>query len=313
MILYYAIGGGLGHLVRARAVLHTLSVSDRAAVVTASRFAADTRVVGDVPVIRVPEALDGDRAALRRWLADLVAGLQPERLVVDAFPAGVLGELRDPGVPVDHVARLRAVATLRATAGRAAAADRDHVRGRAAPRRPPLRPRGRERADGPARARRSAGAGARRRGRGGAGRARRAGRTKCARCARWLPAPGTPCVWRGRAARTSTSTRHRRCSGPPAAIVTGAGFNAMRQAEPYRERHRYLPFPRPLDDQVARAELARRARPLDDQRADGSAWATGSASPERWLQAIQPYSQPPATSVATYRPVTEPLTRPSPS
>ena len=117
--------------------------------------------------------------------------------------------------------------------------------------------------------------------------------------------------------------------GSAAAIVTGAGFNAMRQAEPYRERHRFLAFPRPLDDQVARAELARRVRPLDDQvaraelarrvrplddqPADGSAWATGSASPERWLQAIQPYSQPPATSVATYRPVTEPLTRPSPS
>jgi len=106
VILYYAIGGGLGHLVRARAVLHTLGVSDRAAVVTASRFAADRRVVDDVPVIRVPEALDGDRAALWRWLADLVAGLRPERLVVDAFPAGVLGELRAPGVPIDHVARL---------------------------------------------------------------------------------------------------------------------------------------------------------------------------------------------------------------
>ena len=87
---------------------------------------------------------------------------------------------------------------------------------------------------------------------------------------------------------------------PAAAIVTAAGFNAMRQAAPFRDRHRYLPFPRPLDDQRARAELAA-----------GSAWATGSASPERWLQAIQPYSHPPATSVATYRPVTAPLTPPS--
>jgi hypothetical protein len=72
-----------------------------------------------------------------------------------------------------------------------------------------------------------------------------------------------------------------------AAIVTGAGFNAMRQAGPFGARHLYLPFPRPLDDQRARAQRA------------GSAWATGSPPSERWLQAIQPYSQAPVTSVAT--------------
>ena len=55
MILYYALGGGLGHLVRARAVLYTLGVAERAVLVTASPFAADARVVGGLPVVRVPE------------------------------------------------------------------------------------------------------------------------------------------------------------------------------------------------------------------------------------------------------------------
>jgi len=45
VIVYYAIGGGLGHLVRARAVLHTLGVAD-AVLVTASPFAKDARVTG---------------------------------------------------------------------------------------------------------------------------------------------------------------------------------------------------------------------------------------------------------------------------
>src|SRR3954449_9482476 len=109
MVLYYAVGGGLGHLVRARAVLHTLGLSDEAALVTASRFADDPRVVGSVPVIRVPDALDRDRAATRRWVAGLLAAEGPDALFVDAFPAGVLGELCGlgwDGGPVHHVARL---------------------------------------------------------------------------------------------------------------------------------------------------------------------------------------------------------------
>nr|WP_202420565.1 hypothetical protein [Actinomadura rayongensis] len=40
-------------------------------------------------------------------------------------------------------------------------------------------------------------------------------------------------------------------------IVTAAGFNAVRQFAPWRERHRMLPFPRTLDDQFARARQAR--------------------------------------------------------
>ncbi|MFL5958130.1 MAG: hypothetical protein ACJ756_11830, partial [Solirubrobacterales bacterium] len=105
MIVYYAIGGGLGHLVRARAVLHTLGASD-AVLVTASPFANDARVTGEVPVVDVPPSLDGDRGGLRRWFAGLVAAERPERVIVDAFPAGVVGELPELDVPVDHVARL---------------------------------------------------------------------------------------------------------------------------------------------------------------------------------------------------------------
>ncbi|WP_235828264.1 hypothetical protein [Actinomadura rubteroloni] len=40
-------------------------------------------------------------------------------------------------------------------------------------------------------------------------------------------------------------------------LVTAAGFNAVRQFAPWRERHRMLPFPRTLDDQFARARQAR--------------------------------------------------------
>ncbi len=72
------MGGGLGHLTRARAFLHTTG-------------------------------LDGDRGGLRALLGRTIAELGVRRLVVDALPAGILGELADfspPGLEIWHVARL---------------------------------------------------------------------------------------------------------------------------------------------------------------------------------------------------------------
>ena len=40
-------------------------------------------------------------------------------------------------------------------------------------------------------------------------------------------------------------------------IITGAGFNLMHEAAPFRDRHLFVPFPRVLDNQFARAAAAR--------------------------------------------------------
>lgn len=81
MISYYARGGGLGHLTRARAFLHTLALERDAVIVTDSPFAGDSRVVGDIAVATVPEG----------------------ELILDTFPAGLFGEIE--GGVVDYVAR----------------------------------------------------------------------------------------------------------------------------------------------------------------------------------------------------------------
>jgi hypothetical protein len=88
MIVYYAAGGGLGHATRARRVLDALGIDD--AVIVAS-VRADERVTGKYRVVQAP--------------CDLRA-LQPERIIADAFPLGLFGELADVGVPLDYVARL---------------------------------------------------------------------------------------------------------------------------------------------------------------------------------------------------------------
>jgi hypothetical protein len=108
MILYYALGGGLGHLTRGRRVLEALGLTADAAFVTASPYAHDRRITGGIPVIRVPEELDRDPDAHRAWLRDIARGA--ERILVDTFPCGIQGELSGldlpPDLPLDLVARL---------------------------------------------------------------------------------------------------------------------------------------------------------------------------------------------------------------
>jgi hypothetical protein len=110
VIAAYARGAGLGHLTRLRAVAHTLHIPEHELVVlTDSRHAGDERVVGSMGV-RPPPA----RGPTADWLRDEVAALAPDELWVDAFPAGLDGELdadlepvlRAHGTRVVHVARL---------------------------------------------------------------------------------------------------------------------------------------------------------------------------------------------------------------
>lgn len=108
MVVYYALGGGLGHLTRARAFLHAYGTSEDTVLITASPFAADRRVVGELGVLRVPASLVRDPAGYRRWLIRELKRLRPRELFLDTFPAGLLGELCDvtlPGTEIHHLAR----------------------------------------------------------------------------------------------------------------------------------------------------------------------------------------------------------------
>jgi hypothetical protein len=109
-VLHYAMGGGLGHLVRAEAFLRAQALTQRAVVLTASRYADDPRITRDFDVLRVPESLQLDLPAYRAWLAARIEALCPDLICVDSFPGGILGELCDfpafAKVPLWHLARL---------------------------------------------------------------------------------------------------------------------------------------------------------------------------------------------------------------
>jgi hypothetical protein len=88
--LYYALGGGLGHLTRARSVLRTLGVE--ATILTAAVH--DRRVTGASPVLRVTRPED---------IQPAIDAFEPDRVIVDTFPAGLFGELGP--MHIDYVAR----------------------------------------------------------------------------------------------------------------------------------------------------------------------------------------------------------------
>lgn len=104
MILYYALGGGLGHLTRGRRVLEALGLARDAAFVTASSFARDPRVTAGIPVVDVPPHLERNRDAHHAWLCDIAR--DAERVILDTFPCGIQGEVYGLDVPMDLVARL---------------------------------------------------------------------------------------------------------------------------------------------------------------------------------------------------------------
>lgn len=297
MIVCYAQGGGLGHLTRVRAYLHTVYPGRCATIVTSSPFAADPRVLGRHRVICPPAGLEppagtpetaGERGLpgareLAAWLAATLRALAPRELVVDAFPAGLRGELSEAIVPrsvrsVTHLARLlRWEAYRPVVAGPPARRPlrfehtwtvepltaEHHARiaalsGRVSPidlvEPPPV-----DEVD-------PAGAAT------GAWLVVHAG--PAAETAQLLAYARETAILEGVAARLVLVVP-RRLAGLPAdveqlpaypalplferagRVVTAAGCNAVRQLAPWRERHRMLPFPRRFDDQFTRATRAR--------------------------------------------------------
>ena len=275
MTLYYAVGGGLGHLTRARAVVDRLGLADRATLLTASAFADDPRVTGGLRVLRIPAGLDRDRAAYRHWLR---AAIGDSELYVDSFPGGVIGELGGlTGVrSVHHVSRrLRWRAYARRLHGPLPRFDRSLViealepehaaalRARSERVEPlDLDPTAAVPATDPP-----------------AGLAdgdplwlvvhsgpeaevtdllryadeQRAIERSAARIV--VVSPAAPAALPPAAAAVD---HYPAASLYPLAdrIFTACGFNAMRETAPYRDRHRFVPYERALDDQFWRAAEA---------------------------------------------------------
>jgi hypothetical protein len=274
------MGGGLGHLTRARAFLRTLGLGCGAALFTSSPFARDRRVAGELEVVAVPDELDGRPAALSAFLSRTLAERRVRRLVVDALPAGILGELagweRREGLELWHVARLLRwerytrecgntlprfdvtfqVEELDGAHRRALEAASGEVRRLELSDPPSDEPGPLERPYvlvvhcGPREEVEELISYARDLLRAEA----RGARIVLASPSRPEALPGDV-VWLDAYPVTGYLAGAER-------IVSAAGFNTMRQCAPFRSKHFFVPFPRRFDDPFARAARARAWHPL---------------------------------------------------
>ncbi|WP_336213674.1 hypothetical protein [Nonomuraea sp. LPB2021202275-12-8] len=240
MIVCYARGGGFGHLTRVRAYLHTVHPGAEATILT------------EWPD-RLPDAAE---------------------IVVDAFPAGLEGELTraglPPGVPVVHLARLLRWDAYRPLISQTPRFDRTwlvepvsgphlaflrSVSARVEPLALTDPPAGdvpvleaggwlvvhsgppEETMELVAYARESAAA-------------------EGARPRITLVSPVAPAGLPPEVAHLAARPAWPLFAGA-ARIISAAGFNTVRQAAPHRHKHRVLPFPRRFDDQFTRAARLR--------------------------------------------------------
>ncbi|MBX7173562.1 MAG: hypothetical protein K1X72_21520 [Pyrinomonadaceae bacterium] len=109
MNLYYAMGGGLGHLTRAVAFLRGLGIENDSIILSASAFLGDKRVVGNIRTILVEKSLENDRLLYQKYLQNLFAELKPQKIFIDSFPLGIVGEFVrfefDKSVEINYLAR----------------------------------------------------------------------------------------------------------------------------------------------------------------------------------------------------------------
>jgi hypothetical protein len=95
MILYYALGGGLGHIARSFALIeHAPQALLRGIrLLVSSKSAGVARPHSPCSMDLVPDRAMADRALYAQFLADYLRRHNFSRLVTDTFPFGLLGEL----------------------------------------------------------------------------------------------------------------------------------------------------------------------------------------------------------------------------
>ncbi len=100
MNLFYSVGGGLGHLTRFSTFCHTMNIEPPVTIVASSPFVKDQRVVpGENKTIIPPFSAGKDQQSMTNWFQKLIDQISPEKVFIDAFPGGILGELNQVFFP----------------------------------------------------------------------------------------------------------------------------------------------------------------------------------------------------------------------
>lgn len=110
MLSYYAVGGGLGHLTRALAILAAVTdprLLSNLRILTSGRLASLVRDLCPVPLDIIPQHLLTSRRAYYEYLEQYLSHYDIKGIILDTFPWGIVGEWLDvaPGIPRFLIAR----------------------------------------------------------------------------------------------------------------------------------------------------------------------------------------------------------------
>jgi hypothetical protein len=260
--------------------------------VTASPYAHDARVTGGIPFIEIPSQLERDREAHHAWLRALIRDVRAERLIADAFPAGIQGELSGLPIAMDYVARILRVDEYLGVASEIPQFETTWVMEELSPEHEELVRTWSERVGTPASGRLMPAA-SRAAAWVGAAAGRRRHQPARTPAFPWLIAHSGPAeevtelieytqtlleVENEKPERILVATRcdlsfpanFERIDIYPlthlfetsARIISAAGFNVMHETEPWMHKHDVIPFPRRFDDQYLRAARRKAKRNL---------------------------------------------------
>jgi hypothetical protein len=95
MILYYALGGGLGHITRALAVSHTLRVREKVVIISSMNPSALEFIPDKIQLVQPPAYTHQDSNKLIAYIQHLIEEYRPSEFIIDSFPLGVYGELKN--------------------------------------------------------------------------------------------------------------------------------------------------------------------------------------------------------------------------
>jgi hypothetical protein len=94
MILYYAFGGGFGHLSRTSALIHTLRLPiNDVLILTNSKYAH--LVFAREQILMISETFYHKPDELFQLVKKVITDYEISEMYIDTFPAGLLGELND--------------------------------------------------------------------------------------------------------------------------------------------------------------------------------------------------------------------------
>lgn len=93
-ILYYGFGGGLGHITRFNAFCYTFGIKPILMTAIPNTVTDKIQTLAQNSLL-FPHDLANNKFALKNWVCEHIKKIKPDKLIIDAFPGGILGELTD--------------------------------------------------------------------------------------------------------------------------------------------------------------------------------------------------------------------------